>query len=571
MMEKEDKIEQNVEPKAATSVAPAALSKLKDDVKLSTTPPVVQTFKLAREIFSKQLNKYQLFREMERADPELYGDIQDFAHTVGACYVGVIVGSGETLDAKEELLLEKAKELATLYDLRSRFYIIGKHLIRDGNCVYCTDLTGTISADTSTTAAQLQQKEDQSPPETITNTLTILPMPYLSAVDELSQVNKTEVDTQIFEGNYYVLNEQNDTKRKVYPKNKVLAFKLEQEGEEVEDLMKRYTFNVWSESPLTALKLTVLYKRSSTLDDMSWRHRMLPREHHKIPLEAYIPENYSGTPEQKLDAAKTAAETELQAYAQRLQNIDPDQHYITSPEVEVNIVEPRSTTYKDPNESIEQQNRSIHRATGLPPMSGESRSSYAYGLIVASYATLRAKNVAEHIKAVFEPFLRAQLKLRSERGNYKAGGELATFTDEDVDKVSIKLQLVLDKDRSEMIRRAAMMTETGSFLKNEIRDEAGYPPLSEEDQAKTVEAPRSRGKTPGEVTGDEEQIDEGAIDWPMTPESSEKTRMKKLSLPTEENDDKNGENIEHIRTPTELEKEKLLLIKTMRRNLESEG
>lgn len=503
---------------------------IKRDVKLTTTPPVVQTFHLAREIFEKSLNKYQLYREMERADAELYADIQDFAHTVRTCYAGISIETGEQLDAREKKLLESAKFLAKKFKFQSRFFTIGKHVVRDGNCVYVLDPRETLVIDGGASGLQLAQIEQM--PDKMVQELQMLPMPYLTAVDlkrQIGQVTGSDVsgNIQVYDGNYYILNEQTADKRRVYTKNRILHFKLEEEGEEVSDLLGRYTFGVWSTSPLLPLKLTVLYKRSSTLDDMAWRHKMLPREQHLLPMDAFMPENFEGdTPEEQMAAAKTAAQTEFLDYATQMKEIQSDENYITPDTIKIEMIEPRSTTYKDPNQLIDQQNRTIHRALGLPPMTGDSTASYAYGLIVSSYATVRAKNVAEHIKSVFEPFLRSQLILWSKAGNFKQDGAMVVFTEEDVEKVNIKLQLILDKDRFELVRQASMMSQMDCYTRQEIRDTTGHGPLDDKELPNVVRAPAANIKTPAEVGVDEYKrgSDRGDPGHPSTPVSREATR-----------------------------------------------
>ena len=112
------------------------------------------------------------------------------------------------------------------------------------------------------------------------------------------------MSAQIFEANWYVLNELSDDRRKVFHRKRVLHFTLDPTPMAVTDLLGRYTFGVWSISPLESLKQLILWKHQMLYTDILWRMRNVPREHHRLDLSVFSPDNYSGSIEERIARAR---------------------------------------------------------------------------------------------------------------------------------------------------------------------------------------------------------------------------------------------------------------------------
>jgi len=474
----------------------------------SSTELDYPVLKPLKDIYSRIVNisnKYDLYRMFVECDPELYGALNRIALMVRAAYKGIGVRIGHKLDEKEQRLLRYCAEFEQKYDLRSLFYSVAFHLLRDGDDIYYIDMNRGL-------------KELQP-----------LPIHALTILESTDQID--DISAQIFQANYYILNEgygsevYGPIEQKIFPKEKILHFSLNNRAEVVYDIRGRYTFGIWSISPLEALRSQLLWKLVLRINDIILRHRLVPRMHHKLDLSAYDPTRFSGeTLEARISAAKEAAKSELEDYksaiATPLKHVDQD--FITGKNTEISYVEPRHITYVDPNPLLDQINKSIFAATGAHEASvtGRGRSTYASELVVASYTLLSAEALADIIKMKV-----LQLVRRHIRSKYPKEG----FTEEDLNKIDIRFQFMLGLEKSEAVRRAAVISAMGIATIDELRDEVGlFEPLSEEDKALLVDI-RRQGRV-GEYTRTLSDIiaqyirREAPSEAPKTPESKEQQR-----------------------------------------------
>jgi len=437
--------------------------------------PVSKTIEAAETLFAPVANEKELYLAMSVQDPELYGAIRNVAYTVASTYGGVFAPENAELH-------EAANALADRLKFRQVFYAAAKNMMRFGDAVF---------EKIYNKAGKVLQ-------------LRCLPMTHLTILESREQISK--LDAQIFERNLYCLNETNEQKRKIWPKQDIVHFSLEDCSDAVTDILGRYTFGVWSESPLKSLKRDILWKHLTILNDMKWRQKMVPRLHHKLDLSAFRPEMFpAATYEEKYSKAKAAAQTAIDSYVESIKAPSPEQDYVTGQEVEIVPIETKSMTVRDPNELVQQQNLSICAATGVPmsALVGSLRGSYASELIVSSFATLRARNIAEKIKEILEDLLREQLADRFR----------------DAHKLFIKLQLILDKDRAELAREIALLAGTNCFTKTELRQLWGLPPLEEEEELATSSERHLR--TPAQVTATSKKRRAGQVPFPKTEISKE--------------------------------------------------
>ena len=461
------------------------------------------------EIYNKLLrlgNKYEIYRTLVEIDPELYGALNRLALMVRHAYQGIGVAFGKELDPKEEELLRIVTDFERKWKLRDLFYSVAFHLLRDGDDIYVVKIEDGVGL------------VDMKP----------LPIAYVTIVESEDQIGNA--GAQVFEPNIYVLNEMDQPleyggKRQTWTKDEVIHFSLNNKAELIYDTVGRLTFGVWSLSPLEPLKPRLYWKLAVLIDDIILRHRLVPREHHKLDLSAFDPNLFAGeTLEDRIRKAKEAARKHIDEYkrtiAQPLKEVDKS--YITGKDVEITYVEPRHVTYIDPNPLLDQISRSIMAAIGAPEaaVTGRGRGTYATELVVASYAALCAEAIADIIK---EKVL--ELVRRSIRAKYRN-----RFTDEDLNKIDIRIKLMLGFEKSEAVRRAAVMATTGIATIEELRNEVGLlRPLTEEEKQRlsnNMTSKRGRNiaeRTQADILSD--YIRRREEPEPVTPESEHQRKQ----------------------------------------------
>ena len=453
--------------------------------------PSLRPLKEILDKLNRISNKFELYRTLKELDPELYGAIDRIAKMVRYSYQGVFVHVGRELSETEQELQRIAREFAEEHDLKSKFYTVADYLLTYGNYVAVTKFqkgAGLVAYQT-------------------------LPIEHLTIVEKKEQIG--DPTAQVFESNIYVLNETSMDKQKTWPADQILHIALNREGSVFHDITGRYTFGVWGTSPIEPLKVKLLWKLSTIYNDILIRQRLIPREHHKLDLRAFDPRYFPGTTmQEKYNNARKAALDFINEYKTNIAKItEPDRSYITSKDVEIEFVEPKKVTYVSPNELIEQIDLSIFSVIGPveTAVTGRSRRTYATELIVASYAVLVAETLADIIKAEFLKLIKRHIRL-------KYGSR---FSEEDLNKIDIKVRLTLDVLRGEIIRQVAVLAQLGLCTTDELRAMIGLEPLTEDQIPHVVTKTGRAGQyvqTPADVTRDVTKRVK-PIPQPLTPES----------------------------------------------------
>ena len=241
------------------------------------------------------------------------------------------------------------------------------------------------------------------------------------------------------------------------------------------DNMSRWTFNVWSHSPIETLRVLIEWKQNLIRNDIVWRNRLLPREHHKLDLSVYDPSKYTGTYATKIGAAKKDATGAITDYNDKIRRREADQGFTTGQNVDIGIIEPKSTSYTAPNLIIDQINSLISTPTGTPGalVGGESKG-FTSLLHSSSFTAMRADVYAQRIISALEDLMKRHVRL------VRPG-----MSDEIVNRLYIKNRLILDRDRTELAKIIAVLNETNVFTPPEIRNIWGLDPLTEQ-QAKEI-------------------------------------------------------------------------------------
>lgn len=440
-----------------------------------------------------QLTENEVFEQLYRYEPEIGGAIDRMSSLIARAYRGLYIEAGVQMDEKERRLLEKAQELEKVMKIQNWFELIAELLLIHGN-------------------AFIWVKKDKGIPK-----MVVLPNSATTIVDKKERINQFSIGTDVIsEANYYVVNEGTyGTDQLVIPKDEILHFKYKDTPVFKKDKFGRMTYGVYSISPLERALMATKWKREVMLIDVLWRWRNVPREHHKISSEMFNLNYYTGSiPERRQKAYQDARQT-LSRYVEELKSMNPDQAYVTTDNVEITVVEGKSR-YSRPNELMDQISSYLWIAMGVPEsiISGRSRGSYASELVISSYVAARALQLAEKIADGLLTVLRTVLRI--------VDGELP------VEKLKMKVELVLETNRMEMFRQAAIMEQLGCFTMTEIRRLLGYEPLTEEQMSELIEwkgaGRRYESTTTKEVLEDVMRRNESKVAYPPTPHQEEKER-----------------------------------------------
>jgi hypothetical protein len=381
------------------------------------------------------------------------------------------VDVGKKLDPHEEELNEIIHKLADDLDFEGEFFNIAFDMLKHGDVVkhLAWDLENGVT------------------------TIEALPRFRLTAIENKSQIGN--YFQEIYKANFYVVNEQalDEEQRAVYDASACIQFALNNKSTYIRDIAGRVTFRVWSQSPINTLLWYLEWKVNTMINDMLWSHRNVPREWHKLDLSMFSPDKYTGTREEKERKALQAAQAAANTYSLNLQARQVDVGIVTDNKTEVGYIEPKSTNYQQPNQKISQINEAISNAMGLPPVSKDT--SYASSLMTGSFAILQAISIAKIIKRGMELVIKKHIQVK-----------YGVKFDDLIDKVKIRLRLILEKDKSEVMRQIAIMADTNDFTSSEIRAEWGLLPLTDEDKADIAEMkllkPKSGGNLATSTIGD---------------------------------------------------------------------
>lgn len=455
--------------------------------------PTSRAMQTIKDYFMGSYNKYQRYGALEELDSELQSGLSTASIVVAQSMKGFIIKPGEKLEGIEEELQE---DLDAFYDevLEPMEYDIAYKLFRDGDACYVMDKAKAIGI----------------------RDFVWLPMERLTVLEDKKDL--TQISKVIQEANWYVLNEIPsisgyatfvDSKTQEFPADKVAHFNWGRK-EKVLDLWGRETYGIFTRSPTNSLVPKLEGKLAAFLNDMLIKDVMVPREHHKLPSEAFNPDFFQGdNQEAKILAAMSAADTVLTSYAKSLEGRRVDRGYVTLDNVVIEIVEPKMA-YNAPNEYIRQIDQSINRSMGTPEsvLAGQTtgRGTFAMEVAVGAYLVMKAEFIAKKISKEFVNLAKIHLKIK-ENNKYT----------EHLDKIDFKLQLIFFN--AEMARTVAILASLGTYTEDELRDKMGDMPLREDQREHLVQLNRGFVKTPGQEAAGQAGKTE-PVKEPVTPESS---------------------------------------------------
>lgn len=460
----------------------------------NTQPPVVQTINWPYQFFTeaKSGNLFRIYDAMIDIDADLFGYLSRIAHMCRQAFSDIYIEAGHKLDPTEEELLVEARKIAYALDFKGEFFSTSFDIMKYG------DVVKHMIWDVNNGVTKIET----------------LPRFQLTAVENRGQIGS--YDAEIFNSNIYVSNEQDTSQMQTYESKACVKCSLNAKSTYMLDIMGRKTYGIWSKPPTRTLLYYTEWKVNTMINDILWSHRNVPREWHKLDLSQFSPDKYQGTREERERLALAAANAAANAYSQSLQGRQVDVGMVTDKNTEITYVEPRSTNYQQPNQKMAQINDALSNAIGLPPVS--RNTSYASALMSGSFAMLQALSISDIIKVQFEQIMRKSLQV-------KFGKKFEPY----LENLRIRLRLILEKDKTEIMRQVAIMRQTRNFTPTEIRAEWGLPPLTEEQKAEIYEAGESDVTAPGTNSIDDTIV---AVEktrnttWPDYPSEKKRTTQR---------------------------------------------
>lgn len=198
---------------------------------------------------------------------------------------------------------------------------------------------------------------------------------------------------------------------------------------------------------------------------------MVPRYHHALDLSAFDPNFYTGSRSEQIAAAKKDAEAAIADYNTRIaegdvQNpLQADQGFTTGKEVEIKVIEPKSTSYASPNEILDQIIESTYNAVGVPP---PTMRSFAAIYMASEFLVMRGQFLAERIASKLNWIIHRHLALK---GRDK----------EIIKRIRLIVNFTLERNMVEKARMVAILETSKKFTSAELRTLFGLAPLTDLD------------------------------------------------------------------------------------------
>jgi len=293
----------------------------------------------------------------------------------------------------------------------------------------------------------------------VSNKGTMLPLFELSIVDDKKRIGNFNPDPVITDAKYYILNEMEGNKRKVYTDNDVIHLSLFPQGHMIKDIYERWTYGIYGRAPMLSLLKLLAWKDKLIDDDIMIKDRMIPREVHKLKID--IPRTLLAnrqankqSHQELLDIYDQYVKSLLDQYRSAISQTEPGEHYVITEDVEIDILEPK-INYSTPNDLLDQLTQYIIGVFNVPlsAVLGISKSSYAAELAVASYYTVQANALV----GLVNEYLKVRYPNLEER----------------LDSVNV----VLDIWKDSIYKRVVLLTQAGVITRNEAREMIGLEPI----------------------------------------------------------------------------------------------
>jgi len=435
--------------------------------------PLAKPLAIAKKFFEEAYagNKIDEFRKMFELDADLRSAITQIAIVCASAFKGVaITGEGEVGEGEKKVLAAAQAffegmhvetyldDPSTVTPLRSHIFTTAEDVMKYGDSI----LQIASEAKLGVTA------------------ITHLPNERITRVEAKKDYGVVDASKIYSKGDIYVLDENaslartKDTTAEPQPfdKEQIVHIDWNLNNSFTTDILGRMTQGLWSVSPLESLKLLLMWKMNTIHNDLLWRDRMVPRYHHRLDLSAFDPNLYPGTGTQQIAAAKKDAQAAIDEYNKQVaegtpQNpLQPDQGFTTGREVEVLVVEPKSTTYASPNEVLNQINESEYNGIGVP---APTIKSFAAIYMASEFLILRGQYLAEKIASKFNWILHRHLYLQG-------------YNSIAVKRIRLIVNFILERNMTEKARQIAILSQSKTMSSTELRQLLGKGPLTDADK-----------------------------------------------------------------------------------------
>lgn len=434
------------------------------------------------------MKEEEVYEQLFVWEPEIGGAVDRIGTLVGQSYQGLYLkGVEEVLDPKEKRTLELSNEIAEKIDVRSQMEALSRLLMIFGNViVHWSDKEHT----------QYQ----------------ILPNKYMTIVPSKDLIGNPTIDL-LTTNDYYVFKE-GTTNQIVYPKSTITHIKYDDTPVFVKDFSNRWTYGLYSISPVHRTVIPVWWKRQTMITDIMWRMRNVPREHHKIKSEMFSLDKYDGSISQRRTSAKSDATSTIQEYIESLETQMPDQGYVSLDSIDITPIDSKSAGYMKTNELIDQLDSKIWTALNVPAsiVNGTTAGSYASELAVSNYVSAKVVQLSMKVRGIILECIRARVK--------QIDPALP------VNKIDIKVELIMATSRLEIVREASIMASLGVFTDTELRDHMGWEPLTNDQREHLVQS--SRVRTVGDTQRDVDRST--GTNYPMTSHSDAQSKKDPSQL-----------------------------------------
>jgi hypothetical protein len=408
-------------------------------------------------------------------EPEVGGALDRLSTLVAECYQGpILMDTDKATSEIEETMLKEAKRISDRIQMANQFEMYGELL----------PLFGDVYVDVRDPL-----------------TYRIIPNKYVTIVESKDQINQMIPNVLMTNGNYLVFNETFQTNMFILEPSQWIHLKYKDTPIFAVDKKGRQTYGIYSVSPVQRAIIATWQKRQTSIIDILYRWRIIPREIHSVDSTIFALDQFSGSQMDRLDASKTKADQYISEYNKSIENQTPDQGYTVLDTIDIKMLETKANSYMRTNELIDQLDAKVWTALNMPKsvVTGEGAGSYASELIISNYVSQKALQIAKKIRPLLLTNLRARL--------------LMINPEFPVEKIDLKLELEMAATRLETFREMAIMASLGCFTQTEIRSMIpGYAPLTEEQKSEVV----TGGRT---VQAALDQFDSLQAKYPDTPQS----------------------------------------------------
>lgn len=356
------------------------------------------------------------------------------------------------------------------------------------------------------------------------HTLTFLPNKYCTLVDESSMIGSYASNRIMMKEKILVVNEKAESEldQVILQEGKYYHIRYNDTPINMNDMMGRKTFNMYSLSPMHRAVLPVWWKRQMMIIDVLWRYQNVPRPHYTLKSENFMGSGtFTGTTiAEREQQRQTEFNTLMSSITDTIKKQDPSQGLVSSDLLDSKMLESRSQ-YTNPNDLMSQIKADIYTGLNIPPsvVDGSGSGSYASELVISNYVSSKVIYLAERIKPMILDNLRERL--------------LTINRSYPVDKLDIKLELTIAESNLDVYRMCLLMKQSELYTPDEIREVSGHAPLTEEQQAildevygKNYSANETDDQTATGMSKTASDITQGGgttdnPDYPETPQSEQ--------------------------------------------------